>query len=54
MGFSVVGLMDSKVLPSTPLTNSPLMKLESNRLDADPFGRMMTMRGEARSSEDAG
>ncbi len=28
MGFSVEGLMDSNVLPSWPLTNSLLMKLQ--------------------------
>lgn len=27
MGFSVLGLIVSNVLPSTPLVNSPLMKL---------------------------
>ena len=32
MGFSVVGLMDSKVFLSTPCVNSPLMKLEQKRL----------------------
>ena len=31
MGFSFVGLIVSKVLPSTPFTNSLLMKLQSGR-----------------------
>ena len=37
MGFSVDGLMVSNVLPSTPLTNSLLMKLEGSLSAGDPW-----------------
>ena len=47
MGFSVAGLIDSKVLPSTPLTNSLLMNLmrHSQHDDFLLAGQRRMMRG---------